>query len=51
LRFAPETGDPLGNVRNLGQQDLQRHVTIELDIARAIHRAHTAFAKDRADFV
>ena len=40
LRFAAEPREPLGIVRDIGQQDFQRDVAIELRSARAIHLAH-----------
>ena len=45
LRFAFETGEPIGVVGEGGGQDLDRDVAIELRIARAIDLAHAAGAK------
>ncbi len=51
LRFALETGEPLGIVRERFWQDLQRDVTTELRIPRAIHLAHATLANRGQDFV
>ena len=42
LGFALESGQVIGIGRQRGRQGLQRHVAIELRIARAIHLAHAA---------
>src|SRR5262249_10953862 len=42
LRFALEPREPVGIEREVGRQDLQRDVAIELCVTRAIHLAHAA---------
>jgi hypothetical protein len=51
LGFAFEPGEALGVVRERFGQDLERRVTRELRIARAIDFAHPAFADFGEDFV
>jgi hypothetical protein len=46
-----ESMQPIRIFRQLSRQDLDRHVAIQLLVARAIHLAHAAFANLRADFV
>src|SRR6516162_4727296 len=49
--FATEAGDTLGIAREARGQDLQRDVTSELDIFRAIHLPHAACTEGRDDFI
>ena len=51
LRFALEPGEAFGIPRDDIWQDLERHVAIELCIARAIDLAHAARAQSGDDFV
>ena len=51
LRLAMEPRDPLGIVREALGDDLQRDVTSESCIARAIHFAHAARTPLGEDFV
>ena len=51
LGFALEAGDPFGVSGERRGQDLDRHITIELRIARAVHLPHSAFADLREDAV
>ncbi len=51
LRFALETGEPLGIVGERFRQDLQRDVAAKLRIPGAIHLAHAALANRGQDFV
>ena len=51
LRFTTEASEAFRMVRDLGQQDLERHVTIELGVMRAIHLAHPAGAEQGDDLV
>ena len=44
LGLAFEPGQPVGVLRERLGQDLQRHITVELRIARAIHLSHAALA-------
>ena len=49
--FAAEARDAFFITRELGRQDLQGNIAIEFRIARAIHLAHPADAKERADLI
>jgi hypothetical protein len=51
LRFALETGNPIGVIRKDSGKHLDRDVAIEAGVARAIHLAHPARAKRRGNFV
>ena len=51
FRFALEPREPFGVARERLRQDLQRHITIQLRVARAIHLAHGASADSGGDFV
>ena len=51
LRFALESREAIGVAREHLGQDLDRDVTIELRVARAIDLAHAAGAEGREDFV
>src|SRR5262249_34444857 len=51
LRFALEAGESIGIERELRRQDLERDVTTELGIVRAIHVAHAARSEQRHDLV
>jgi hypothetical protein len=44
-RFPPETGQTLRIRGECRRQDLNRDIPIELEVARAINRAHAAGAK------
>jgi hypothetical protein len=49
--LAIEAPDPLGVARKRRRQDLDRDVSAELPVARAIDLAHAAAAKRRSDFI
>lgn len=49
LRFALEPREPFGIGRERLSQHLQRHVAIELPVARTIHLAHPAGSERRND--
>src|SRR5688500_9406327 len=51
LGFTREPRDTVGVVGKRLGQNLDRDVAIQLRIARAIHLAHSAFAKLRDDFI
>ena len=51
LRFALEARQAIGIEREQFGQDLQRNVTIQLRVARAVHLAHGAGAEQRDDLV
>src|SRR5258706_4216149 len=51
LRFASKAGQPVWVVRDRPAQNLQRNVTIELRVARAIDLAHAAGAERAEDLV
>ena len=51
LRFALETGQRFGIGGDGPREDLDRHVPIQLLVARAVDLAHSAFAKFRDDFI
>ena len=51
LRFALETGEPIGIVREGVWQDLQRDVAAKLRVPGAIHLAHATLANRGQDFV
>jgi hypothetical protein len=51
LRFPLEAREPIRIEREQFGQDLQRDITIELGVPRAIHLAHAARAKGASDFV
>ena len=51
LRFPAEPRQAIGIVGDGGQQDLDRHVAIQLRIARAIDLAHPTRADARRDLV
>ena len=51
LRLALEAGARPGVGRQRIRKDLDRHVAIELRVARAIHLAHSAGAQRGEDFV
>ena len=51
LRLAFESHQTFRVERECRRQDLQRHIAIQRDIARAIHFAHPAGAKQRDNFV
>ena len=50
-RFPPEANVPLRIVRDRLRKNLQRDITAELRIARAIDFAHPALSDERDDFV
>src|SRR5215471_17135566 len=50
LRFATEPGDAFGIVRERGGQDLQRDVTTELGVLRAVDLAHATGTDGSDDF-
>jgi hypothetical protein len=51
LRFALEAREPIGIGGERIRESLERHVTIELRVARAIDLAHSAFADRSGDLV
>ena len=51
LRFTLEAREPIGVVCEGIGQDLDRDVSVQLRIARAIHLAHPAFADLGGHFV
>ena len=51
LRFALEAREPVGVVREGLGQNLDRDLTIQLRVARAVHLAHAAFADAGDNFV
>lgn len=50
LRLAFESGEAFWVPRHLGGKDLDRHITVEPRVARAVHLAHPARADGRGDF-
>src|SRR6185503_11429003 len=51
LRLAAKPCQPIGIVGESVGKNLQRDIATELRIPRAIHLAHSAFAKLREDFI
>jgi hypothetical protein len=51
LRFAMKAREPIGVGCKCGRQNLQRDVTIELRIARAVDLTHAACTNGGDDFV
>ena len=51
LGFAPESREPIRIQRERFGQHLQRHVAIQLRVARAIHLPHPARTEDSKDFI
>ena len=51
LRFAPESCETFGVVRNGRKENLDRDVAIQLRVTRAVDLAHTAGAECGEDFV
>ena len=49
--FLLEPPEPIGVVREVGRQQLQRDIPIELGVARQVHFAHSPRAEERADLV
>jgi len=51
LRLALEAGEAVGVLRQLGRQQLDRHVAAELRIGRTVDLAHSAGAEEADDGV
>lgn len=51
FRLALETGEPVWICRHSGRQDLDRDLTLQARVGRAVHLAHPAGAKRRDDAV
>ena len=51
FRFALEPREPFGVARERVRENFQRHITIQLQVARTIHLAHGTSADLGGDFV